>query len=133
MTNLEHYFENLLFQGKDICNDINKDSLSDTEQKTIEACYSYILYVLFDGDKEALQHWVKSILWFENDLGFDLTKLQNTNHIYTYDYENNFKKYEIVGINLAEKKIYFWDSFCPMSLDLADYKKYWWLKEDRSE
>ena len=38
---------------------------------------------------------------FTEQLSFDLTKLQNVNHIYTYDCESKFKKYEIIGINLV--------------------------------
>lgn len=59
MTNLEHYFENLLFLGRDVCNDVNKKSLSEKEQNAVEVCYSYILYNIFNGDKEALQKWLK--------------------------------------------------------------------------
>ena len=61
MTCLEHYFENLLFHGRDISGDINKNSLSEKEQNTVKVCYDYILYTLFNGDKEALQKWVREI------------------------------------------------------------------------
>lgn len=33
MTNLEHYFENLLFLGRDVSNDVNKNSLSKKRTK----------------------------------------------------------------------------------------------------
>lgn len=61
MTNLEHYFENLLFYDTDVGNDMNKNSLSKEEQEAVKTCYFYILYTLFDGDKEKLQKWIKEV------------------------------------------------------------------------
>lgn len=73
----------------------------------------------------------------EEDLGFDLKKLQEIEHIYANDFENVYekvlKKYKIIGVNFKEKKIWFWVSSCPMYLSFEDYKKYFWLKEDKSE
>ena len=46
MSNAEHYFENLLFQGRDK-DDVNKDKLSEIERETIEMCASYVIYSLF--------------------------------------------------------------------------------------
>lgn len=59
MTCLEHYFENLLFLGTDVLDDVNKNRLSKEEQEAVEVCYDYILYTFFYGDKEALQKWVR--------------------------------------------------------------------------
>ena len=59
MNNLEHYFENLLFYGKDTSNNINKNALSKEEQSAVEECYSYILHTVFESDKEALQKWIR--------------------------------------------------------------------------
>lgn len=47
MSNLEHYFENLLFEGKDCLNDVNKNSLTKEEQEAVEACAAYVLYSIF--------------------------------------------------------------------------------------
>lgn len=49
MTNLEHYFENLIFSGKDVAGDLNKKELSKEEQEAVEACYYYICYSFFKG------------------------------------------------------------------------------------
>ncbi len=68
----------------------------------------------------------------EEQLGFSLEKLNETNHIYATDCKN-VRKYEIIGVNFKEKKIWFWDDFCPMFLEFGDYKKQFWLKEDKSE
>lgn len=49
MSNLEHYFENLLFDGKDCRGDVNKNALTKEEQNAVEECASYVLYTLFCG------------------------------------------------------------------------------------
>lgn len=59
MSNLEHYFENLLFYGEDVFNGANKNALSPEQQEAVEICYDYVLYSLFNGDKEALQKWIR--------------------------------------------------------------------------
>ena len=40
MTNVEHYFENLLFHGQDIKGEPNKNSLSKEVQEAVEECAS---------------------------------------------------------------------------------------------
>ena len=52
MSNLEHYFENLLFMGKDVNGDWNKNSLTKEEQNAVEECAQYVLYTLFCGRDE---------------------------------------------------------------------------------
>ena len=52
MSNLEHYFENLLFMGKDVNGDWNKNSLTEEEQNAVEECAQYVLYTLFCGQDE---------------------------------------------------------------------------------
>ena len=47
MSNLEHYFENLLFEGHDTFDDVNKKQLTKQEQRAVEICASYVLYTLF--------------------------------------------------------------------------------------
>ena len=47
MSNLEHYFENLLFQGQDVNGDWNKNTLSEAEQEAVRICADYVLYTLF--------------------------------------------------------------------------------------
>lgn len=69
----------------------------------------------------------------EEKLGCPLEKFLTSNEIYSDLEDGTIKKYEIIGINFYEKKIYFWMSFVPMSVDFTDYKKYYWLKEDKSE
>ena len=69
----------------------------------------------------------------EEQLGCQLEKFLTVNEIYSDLEDGTIKKYEIIGINFCEKKIYFWMSFVPMSVDFTDYKKYYWLKEDKSE
>ena len=49
MSCAEHYFENLLFYGKDIRDEPNKKNISKIEQETIEMCYYYVIYDLFNG------------------------------------------------------------------------------------
>lgn len=49
MSNLEHYFENLLFQGCDVADDVNKNQLSKEQQEAVEECVNYVLYTIFAG------------------------------------------------------------------------------------
>ena len=44
MSNVEHYFENLIFHGHDINGEPNKNSLSKEVQEAVEECAQYILY-----------------------------------------------------------------------------------------
>ena len=56
MTCLEHYFENLLFAGKDIKGEPNKNALSKEEQNAVEICADYVLYSLFFNRENFLEH-----------------------------------------------------------------------------
>lgn len=58
MTCAEHYFENLLFYGKDVKDNANKDSLTEPEQKAIEMCAQYVIWTLFNG-KDNLDRFLK--------------------------------------------------------------------------
>ena len=51
MSNLEHYFENLLFEGRDVKGDCNKSNLSKDQQDAVEECADYVIYTLF-GNRE---------------------------------------------------------------------------------
>ena len=44
MSNVEHYFENLLFHGHDINGESNKNALSREVQDAVEQCVNYIKY-----------------------------------------------------------------------------------------
>lgn len=63
MSNLEHYFENLLFHGKDIRDEPNKNALSKEEQEAVEICASYVKYSLFHGDED-----LKEYLGIKNEM-----------------------------------------------------------------
>lgn len=58
MSNLEHYFENLLYYGEDVYNGLNKQSLTPDEQNAVEVCAQYVIYTLFDNRK-AFEHFIK--------------------------------------------------------------------------
>lgn len=47
MSNIEHYFENLLFHGRDCYGEANKKSPTKLEQSAIEICADYVIYTLF--------------------------------------------------------------------------------------
>lgn len=49
MSNLEHYFENLLYLGRDIGDGINKNELSKEQQEAVEECVNYVLCNIFAG------------------------------------------------------------------------------------
>ena len=57
MSNLEHYFENLLYYGKDVYNGLNKQSLTPDEQNAVEVCAQYVIYTLFDN-REAFEKFI---------------------------------------------------------------------------
>lgn len=56
MSCLEHYFENLLFEGEDIKGEPNKNALSKEEQNAVEICADYVLYSLFFNRESFLEH-----------------------------------------------------------------------------
>ena len=56
MTYVEHYFENLLLDGKDVANNSNRNALTEDERKTVEACVQYVIYVLF-GNRKNFEKW----------------------------------------------------------------------------
>ena len=58
MTNLEHYFENLLYHGEDIKSEANKNALTEEQQKSVEQCAQYVIYSLF-GTREHFDEWIK--------------------------------------------------------------------------
>lgn len=62
MSNQEHYFENLLFNGKDIKGEPNKNALSKEVQEAIEICADYVLYSLFCG-REDFEDFNDSRTW----------------------------------------------------------------------
>ena len=59
MSNLEHYFENLLFDGHDVKDECNKKSLTEAEQKAVETCAIYVIYSLF-GNRQEFLNWIRS-------------------------------------------------------------------------
>ena len=56
MSNLEHYFENLLFEGHDVYHDCNKNCLTPAEQKAVEICAQYVVYTLFNNREELVEY-----------------------------------------------------------------------------
>ena len=46
MSNLEHYFESLLFLGRDVNGDWNKNSLTKEEQNAVEVCKLCVVYIV---------------------------------------------------------------------------------------
>ena len=55
MSNLEHYFENLLLHGQDVYGDWNKNSLTEQEQEAVETCADYVLYTIFLNREDFLK------------------------------------------------------------------------------
>lgn len=59
MSDLEHYFENLLLNGQDVAGDLNKNALSQEQQEAVEVCVSYVLYSIFNGRDDLLSYMKK--------------------------------------------------------------------------
>lgn len=57
MSNLEHYFENLLFNGRDVSDNCNKNALTKEEQFAVEVCAEYVIYSLF-GNRDDFKAWL---------------------------------------------------------------------------
>ena len=55
MTYVEHYFENLIFDGEDCRGEPNKNALSKEVQAAVEQCAWHLLYSLFCGREEFLK------------------------------------------------------------------------------
>lgn len=58
MSNLEHYFENLLYDEHDVKGDCNKNSLTKEQQNAVETCARYVIYTLFET-RERFENWYK--------------------------------------------------------------------------
>lgn len=58
MSNLEHYFENLLFNGEDCREDVNKNTLTKEKQEAVEICAQYVIWSIFDG-REEFKNFIK--------------------------------------------------------------------------
>lgn len=58
MSNLEHYFENLLFNGCDVPDNRNKNALTKEEQFAVEVCAEYVIYSLF-RNRDVFKAWLK--------------------------------------------------------------------------
>ena len=58
MSNVEHYFENLLFHGHDIKGEPNKNALSKEVQDAVEQCVNYIKYTYYRRDERKTGKWV---------------------------------------------------------------------------
>lgn len=56
MSNLEHYFENLLFSGEDCTGEPNKNVLSKEQQEAVETCVNYILFTIFCGREDFINY-----------------------------------------------------------------------------
>ena len=56
MSTLEHYFENLLFDGCDIEGDLNKNTLSKEQQEAVEECAQYVLYSIFLNREDFMEY-----------------------------------------------------------------------------
>lgn len=74
MSNLEHYFENLLFDGKDCRGDVNKNELTKEEQEAVEICAQYVIWSIFDGRDE-----------FKNFIKQEFELIKYAHWIYTED------------------------------------------------
>lgn len=69
----------------------------------------------------------------EEEFPFSIEKMQEVEYVYVLENCDKLKKYKLIGFNFKEKQIYFWMDFCPMYLSFDEYKKLFWLKEDKSE
>ena len=64
MSNVEHYFENLLLYGEDVKGNPNKKALSKEVRSAVEECVNYIKYSYCPECKKG-QSWT-----YGEDMGF---------------------------------------------------------------
>ena len=90
------------------------------------------LYYQCEEEFKALSKKLSEVESLEKELGHSLEKFSKATKIYS-DLQDKMKEYKIIGVNFPENKIYFLMDFVPMYVEFGDYKKIWWLKEDKSE
>lgn len=56
MSNIEHYFENLLLEGKDCEGEPNKKALTQAEQKAVEECADFVIYTIFRNRENLIEY-----------------------------------------------------------------------------
>lgn len=61
MSNIEHYFENLLYDGHDVKSNCNKNSLTAEQQQVVEICAQYVIFSLF-GTRDVFKKWISDRL-----------------------------------------------------------------------
>ena len=66
MSDIEHYFENLLYFGHDA---INKDKLTAEERNAVEQCVNYVIYDLF-GSIKSFNRFLEGDFYLNESLGF---------------------------------------------------------------
>lgn len=90
------------------------------------------LYYQCENEFKALKKKLSDAESLEKELGHSLEKLSKATKIYS-GLEGKMKEYKIIGINFPERKIYFWMDFAPMYVEFDDYKKTWWIEDNKSE
>ena len=55
MTYSEHYFENLLYHGRDVWDNANRDELTKETREAIELCADYVINTLFNGRDDFIE------------------------------------------------------------------------------
>ncbi len=118
---------------KRLTKDNYTDDLFEKQKELIKIDEYHEIHYSQANYNEDLWNAVKEKEDLQEELGFDLGKLQEINYIYAEDENNILRKYEFIGVNFKEKKIWFWCDFMPMYLSFENYKETFWLKEDRSE
>lgn len=90
------------------------------------------LYYQCEEEFKTLKKKLSEAESLEKELGHSLEKFSKATKIYS-NLQDKMKEYKIIGVNFPENKIYFLMDFVPMYVEFGDYKKIWWLKEDKSE
>ena len=90
------------------------------------------LYYQCENEFKALKKKLSDAESLEKELGHSLEKLSKATKIYS-GLEGKMKEYKIIGINFPERKIYFRMDFAPMYVEFDDYKKTWWIEDNKSE
>lgn len=59
MSNLEHYFENLLFEGQDCGGNCNRNALTPEQREAVEICADYVICTLF-WNRDLFLSWARN-------------------------------------------------------------------------
>ena len=124
MSSIEHYFENLIFHGKDCNDDSNKKQLSKEVSDTIETCYYYLAYSLFPNEYE-LRRVAKALVYDYISIESSKDLASTITYMLSEDWEDRLiAEYYQAKIRLEKLKTFIDENYGLRTNALCDQYKY---------